>query len=295
MKKKYVTLKNGETLSYLEQGKGEQELLLIHGNFSSSLHFSTLLEKLPKTIHVLACDLRGFGDSTYHDRIEKMADFADDVALFMDALNVDRAVVLGWSLGGGVAMELAANHPHRVEKLILVHSTTHKGYPIFKKDEQGKPIVGATYKSADELIEDHVQVLPLFMAQKNNDFDTMNYVFDQMIYTVNKPDPKDNELWIKESLKQRNLLDADWTLANLNMSSQNNYYTDGTNTIQKIEVPVLHTKGKQDITVPDSMIKDNYEALKSHSTLIEYDQCGHSPFVDVLDDITDDILRFIAK
>ncbi len=295
MNKKFVTLKNGETLSYLEQGQGEQELLLIHGNFSSSLHFSTLMEKLPKTMHVLACDLRGFGDSTYHDRIEKMADFADDVALFMDALSVDRAVVLGWSLGGGVAMELAANHPDRVEKLILVHSTTHRGYPIFKKDEQGKPIVGATYASADELIEDQVQVLPLFMAQKNKDFNTMSYVFDQTIYTVNKPDPKDNELWIKESLKQKNLLDADWTLANLNMSDQPNYYKEGTNTIGNINVPVLHTKGKQDITVPDYMIKDNCDALKDQSTLIEYDQCGHSPFVDVLDTITHDILTFIAK
>lgn len=293
MKKKNVTLKNGETLSYLEQGKGQQELLLIHGNFSSSLHFSTLLEKLPKDIHVLACDLRGFGDSTYHKRIERMADFADDVALFMDALSVDRAAVLGWSLGGGVAMELAANHPDRVEKLILVHSTTHKGYPIFKKDEQGQPIVGATYASADELSEDRVQVLPLLMAQKNDDFATMSQVFDQLIYTVNKPDPKDNELWVKESLKQKNLLDADWALANLNMSDQPNYYNEGTDTIRRITVPVLHTKGKQDITVPDYMIKDNYEALRDRSELIEYDQCGHSPFVDVLDAITRDILTFI--
>lgn len=293
MEKKYVTLRNGETLAYVEQGRGEQKLLLIHGNFSSSLHFSTLLEKLPETIHVLACDMRGFGDSTYLKRVSKMSDFADDIALFMEALGIKRAVVLGWSLGGGVAMELAANDPDRVEKLILVHSTTHRGYPIFKKDEQGKPILGETYSSADELIEDQVQVLPLLNAQKSKDFNTMNFVFDQTIYTVNKPDPNNNEIWIKESLKQKNLLDADWTLANLNMSDKNNFYNDGTNTIGNIKAPVLHTRGKQDITVPEYMVKDNYEALKDQSTLIEYDQCGHSPFVDVLDTITRDILAFI--
>ncbi len=49
MEKRSITLKNGEVYKYVEQGQGDQVLLLIHGNFSSSLHFTPLLERLPKT------------------------------------------------------------------------------------------------------------------------------------------------------------------------------------------------------------------------------------------------------
>ena len=51
----------------------------------------------------------------------------------LDQLKVDSFDLLGWSLGGGVALELASTLKTRVKHLILVASTTHKGYPIFKK------------------------------------------------------------------------------------------------------------------------------------------------------------------
>ncbi|MFH0767593.1 MAG: alpha/beta hydrolase [Bacillota bacterium] len=196
MEKNKITLKNGEVISYVEQGKGEKTLILIHGNFSSSLHFSPLLERLPKDIHVLAPDLRGFGDSSYYRRISSLADLANDVHLFMEAKGVKQAYVIGWSLGGGVALELAANRPKEVISLVLINSTTHRGYPIFKKNESGQPMVGQVYESADALGKDSVQVLPLLEAQKNKNFAIMSYIFDLTIYTVAKPNVEDNVLWI---------------------------------------------------------------------------------------------------
>jgi len=293
MEKKKVTLKNGEVIAYIDQGEGEKTIVLIHGNFSSSLHFSPLISRLPKNVRVLAPDLRGYGDSSYYRRISSLADLANDVHLFMEALEVKKAFVVGWSLGGGVALELAANHPKDVIKLVLINSTTHRGYPVFKKNELGQPLVGQVYESADELGRDQVQVVPLLEAQKNKNFAMMSYIFDLTIYTVSKPSAEDNKLWIDESLKQKNLIDADWALANLNMSDIHNFYNAGTQNINKIKCPILHTWGNKDIVVPEYMVKENVKALEKNSTLIVYENCGHSPLVDVPDQLTKDILNFI--
>lgn len=292
MEKRKMVLKNGEEYHYIEQGEGEKVILLIHGNFSSSLHFTPLLKRLPKDVKVIAPDLRGYGDSTYYRRIESLNDFAEDLYLFMEAKGIKKADVVGWSLGGGVALELAAHHPDVVNRLVLINSTTHRGYPIFKKDKDGNPLIGQVYESAEEMGLDPVQIQPLLKAQEEGNFDFVSYIFDLTIYTVNKPSEADNKLWINESLKQRNLADADWALANLNMSDQHNLYNAGTNNISKVKAPILHTWGKKDITVPKYMVQENVNALKKRSTLIVYDDCGHSPLVDVPDQLTKDILEF---
>ena len=201
--------------------------------------------------------------------------------------------IVGWSLGGGVALEIAAAHPELVDKLILINSTTHRGYPVFKKDSNNQFLVGQVYESPEELGKDPVQVIPLLEAQKNKNFAVMSWVYDQTIYTVNKPTSEQNELWINEALKQRNLIDADWALANLNISSQHNFYNAGTNNIQNVKCPVLHTWGKKDIIVPEYMVIENVKALEKQSSLIVYDNCGHSPLVDVPDQLTKDIVDFI--
>ena len=293
MEKRQVVIKNGEVIHYLEQGAGQQTLLLIHGNFSSSMHYTPLFERLPKDIRVLAPDLRGYGDSSYYRRISSLKDFADDIRLFMQAKDLKSALVVGWSLGGGVAMELAAYHPELVEKLILINSTTHRGYPVFKKGDNNQFLFGQAYESPEEMGKDPIQVVPLLEAMRTKNFPIMSYIFDKTIYTVNKPSVEDNTLWINESLKQRNLIDADWALANLNMSETHNFYNAGTQNIGQIKCPVLHTWGRQDIVVPEYMVTDNFKALEKQSKLVVYDQCGHSPLVDVPDQLTQDILDFI--
>jgi pimeloyl-ACP methyl ester carboxylesterase len=292
--KKQIVIKNGEVIHYVEQGTGDKVLLLIHGNFSSSLHYTPLLERLPKTIRVIAPDLRGYGDSTYYRRIKSLKEFADDLVLFLEAKKIDHVHVVGWSLGGGVALEMAAHYPDMVEKMVLINSTTHRGYPVFKKGENNQMLVGQVYESPEELGKDPVQVIPLLEAQKNQNFALMSFVFDQTIYTVGKPSKEDNELWINESLKQKNLIDADWALANLNMSSQHNFYNAGTNNIHNVKCPILHTWGNKDIVVPEYMVMENYKALEKQSKLVVYENCGHSPLVDVPDQLTKDILEFIA-
>jgi len=293
MDKKYVKLKNDETYAYIEQGKGNKILILVHGNFSSGVYYKPLLERLPEDIHAFSIDMRGFGDSTYNNEISSLKELADDLSLFMEALSIERADIAGWSLGGGVVMEFAAKYPEKINNLILINSTTHKGYPVFKKDVNGQFLIGQVYESKSEMAKDPVQVKPLLDALALKSFDTIKYIFDVTIYTYNKPTKEENEIYINDSLKQRNLVDVDWALASLNMGSDHNLYSQGDNSITKIKAPVLHIWGSHDKTVPEYMVLDNINALENQSTYIKYDECGHSPLVDKPDQLTKAILDFI--
>jgi len=291
--KKIMTLKNGEQLAYVEQGKGEQVIVLIHGNMSSSLHYLPLFERLPHSIRVIAPDMRGFGDSTYHHRFDSLYDLAEDLLDFIDQLHVKKATLVGWSTGGGVALRMAAVRPELVEKIVLIESMSHKGYPLFIKDEKGQPLLGQVYATKDAMAADPVQVAPAVGAMATKNVAFMSYLWDVAIYSVNKPTPEQNKLFIDETLKQRNLIDIDWSLATFNMGDSFNFYTMGDRSIEKVVAPVLSIWSKKDYVVLEYMVRETVAALGDKATLKLYDHSGHSPLVDCPDQLTTDILTFI--
>lgn len=94
-------------------------LVGIHGITANHLSWSLVADALPG-VRVVAPDLRGRGRSGELPGPYGMAGHADDVARMMDELGIERAVVAGHSMGGFVAVWLAARHPDRVERLVLV-------------------------------------------------------------------------------------------------------------------------------------------------------------------------------
>src|SRR5690625_2557204 len=152
---------NGETLGYRERPGGEEVLLLIHGNQASSLQWEVLFENLDSLYKVYAVDLRGFGTSTYHTAIESMKDFSEDLKLFVDELGLDNFYLMGWSNGGGVAMQFAANYADYVQKLILLASLSTRGYPIYKSSEAEFRL-----KTKDEILNDQ-DLKPVLEAINN--------------------------------------------------------------------------------------------------------------------------------
>ena len=285
--KKFVTLSNGETYAYIEQGTQHGEtVLLIHGNMSSSLHYLPLFRRLTD-IHLVAPDLRGFGDSSYKARFSSLGELAEDVKLFADALGISKAHVVGWSTGGGVAFELAVKQPSFVSSIFVIEGVGYKGYPLYKKDPNGNPV---PYANKEEMTLDPVSVAPPLAA-----FDAKNSAFfdglwKMAIYNCAKPDEKDNELYIAETMKQRNLVDVDWSLAAFNMSSEHNGYIAGAGTIGKIRCPVTITCAELDLVVPPAASRENAAAIHG-AKLLEYKNCGHSPLVDCPDRLAEDILK----
>ena len=106
---------------------------------------------------------------------------------------------------------------------------------------------------------------------------------------------EENDLWMSETLKQRNLVDLDWALANLNMSDEYTPYGKGDGSIKNIKCPVALTMAEKDIVVPDYMVMDNFHALGALATLLPYENCGHSPMVDCPDRLAKDVVEFFEK
>ena len=122
-----ITLANGLQMFYREHGAGDRVVLLIHGNTASSLWWERVMAQLPAGVRAVAPDLRGCGDSEKPETQWSMNDLAEDIYQFTLALGISRAVVVGHSLGGGVALYLTVNHPSFVEKLVLVNSAPAEG------------------------------------------------------------------------------------------------------------------------------------------------------------------------
>jgi len=91
----------------------DHTVVLVHGNVSSSLFWQELMQDLPSDLRVIAVDLRGFGDteSVPVDATRGVRDFSDDLFATLQALGLDTAHLVGWSMGGGVVMQYAIDHP----------------------------------------------------------------------------------------------------------------------------------------------------------------------------------------
>jgi len=121
--KKVVRLPNGLKLAYVEAGNPNGEpLLLLHGYTDSSRSWSLIAPYLAKH-RLLIPDQRGHGATDAPECCYSLSQFAFDAKLFLDALGVQRAAVIGHSLGSMVAITMAAEYPDRVRSITLIGST----------------------------------------------------------------------------------------------------------------------------------------------------------------------------
>ena len=103
---------------YIEKGRGEP-LILLHGNGENCDYFAGQIDVFAQHYHVYALDTRGHGKTPRGDAPFTIRQFADDLLAFMDAHDIDKAHILGFSDGGNIAMIFAMKYPDRVLRLIL--------------------------------------------------------------------------------------------------------------------------------------------------------------------------------
>ena len=103
---------------YIEKGGGEP-FILLHGNGESCDYFQGQINVFARHYHVYAPDTRGHGKTPRGDRPFTIRQFADDLLYFMDAHQIEKTHLLGFSDGGNIAMIFAIRHPERVNRLIL--------------------------------------------------------------------------------------------------------------------------------------------------------------------------------
>lgn len=109
---------NGLKLYYEIHGNGEP-LVLLHGGLGATSMFGDNLPALAKVRKVIAVDLQGHGRTADIDRELSVELMADDIAALLKHLNIAKADIMGYSMGGGVALQTAIRHPEVVNKLIV--------------------------------------------------------------------------------------------------------------------------------------------------------------------------------
>jgi pimeloyl-ACP methyl ester carboxylesterase len=113
---------NGINLYFETRGTG-RPLILLHGGLGSGDMFGPVLPMLAGRHQVIAVDLQGHGRTADIDRPIDVRLMADDIAAFIGHLGLDRPDVAGYSLGGGVALQVAARYPGIVRRVVVV--STH--------------------------------------------------------------------------------------------------------------------------------------------------------------------------
>lgn len=105
-------------LHYIEQGQGKP-LILLHGNGENCDYFEHQIPCFARDYRVIAIDTRGHGQSPRGDKPFTIKQFAEDLHDFMDEKAIGKAILLGFSDGGNIALTFALKYPERVDKMIV--------------------------------------------------------------------------------------------------------------------------------------------------------------------------------
>jgi len=276
-----VRIPNGEGIAYRKREGGEVPVLLLHGNLSSSRHWDLLFEHMDDRFALYAMDLRGFGDSSYENEFDSLKALADDVVQFMNAIDLERTSLLGWSAGGGVAMQVAADVPDRIDRLALLSPPSTQGLPVYRKDEDLQP-TDEVLTTREELRADPVSVAPALQAIEDGDAAAMTEIWRQAIFVNDEPEADRFEAYVEASLQERCLLDIDYALVHFNISTEDNAVEPGTGEVDRITAPTLVLRGEDDLVVPEALVRRAAADIED-AELVELPGCGHAPTVDDLD------------
>ncbi|MBZ0284312.1 MAG: alpha/beta hydrolase [Anaerolineae bacterium] len=165
---KYASV-NGLNMYYEIHGSG-QPLILLHGGLGGIVEYSQLLQPLAQTRQVIAVELQGHGHTADIDRPMSYEQLADDVAALITELGFENVDVMGFSLGGGVALQTAIRHPEVLNKLVLV-STTYKREDMYAEFRTGMEAM--TAESAAAMVDTPIYQFYSSVAPKLEDWPTL--------------------------------------------------------------------------------------------------------------------------
>lgn len=237
----------GETLLYLHSAGGETFPLPFHEELAS--HFSLIAPAHP-----------GFHESTGIEQINDIEDLTFYYLEFLDALKLDKVNVVGTSLGGWLAMELAVRWPERFKKIVLVDAVG-----IWLKDTPMAEMFGLEPTELRELV----------FFDPNSD----------IAHALVQDEPQEDFLFL--------VLKALETTARL---AWNPYLHNPKlhNRLYRINAPTLILWGEHDKLVPLAYGEAFNKAIPD-SKLVVFKDCGHMPIFEKTSEFVDEVVKFIKS
>ncbi len=182
---------NGLNLYYEIHGSGAP-LILLHGGVGASEMFGANLAELAKARQVIAVHLQGHGHTRDIDRPLRYEHMADDIAALIAHLGFDKVDVMGYSMGGGVALQTAIRHPALVGKLVVVSETMKRDgwYPeVLVSFDQMAPAaaqIGAHLKQSP-LAQSYPHIDWAALFTKIGDMETQDYDWSEGVAAITSP------------------------------------------------------------------------------------------------------------
>jgi pimeloyl-ACP methyl ester carboxylesterase len=152
---------NGISLYYQTHGTG-RPLILLHGGLMSGEMFDPILPILTDDHQVITVDLQGHGRTADVDRPVDVRLMADDIAALIEHLGLDRPDVAGYSLGGGVALQLAIKYPAMVGRLVAASANIRRSaiYPEMLAQQEQVNAAAAEFLMQTPMYEHYQRVAP---------------------------------------------------------------------------------------------------------------------------------------
>lgn len=259
-----IKLSNGIELEYLDIGEGEA-ILLLHGLGSTKADWNMQIESFSKHYRVIAPDLRGHGNSSKPKTRDEygISLCAEDNVLLLQELGIKQFVIVGFSMGGAIAFEIAIKQPKLISKLIVVNTA-----PDFNNlGEMG-----------EEMIKDRTKILETVGIEP-----LAKQISESMF-------PEDEQLKLKEAFYKRvrkNPVDSYFnsfiTLMEWGIGEK----------IKDIKVPTLVIASDQDYT-PVSL-KEAYAKQMENSKVEVVNQSRHGVTMDQPAQFNKIVLNFLKN
>jgi 4,5:9,10-diseco-3-hydroxy-5,9,17-trioxoandrosta-1(10),2-diene-4-oate hydrolase len=274
-KDQYVKVGNIR-MRYWALGDGKSSVILLHGLGGYIENWVDNVAALAHNRRVYALDLVGFGRSDKPQVRYSIPYLTEFVQEFMVVRDVDRATVIGESMGGAIALQFALQYPHQVEKMVLAASAgLGKEISIYLR-LMSLPILGELSSRPRR------KGAALLLEQLFHDQDLIT---DQMI----------EEGYEMSSLPgaQRCLLSALRSMCNI-WGSKSEAYHPIFDRLEEIEVPTLVIWGAQDRILP---VAHAHQAAKrlANARLHIFDPCGHVPNIERAEEFNALVTNFLSN
>lgn len=262
----------GGDIHYVDEGSGFP-ILMIHGLAGSHRNFGAIARRLKRDYRCIRVDLPGFGlsdcpQAPAHDYRKLYSDF---FAFFLDTLNLHSFYLMGNSMGGWIAWEMAVRYPERIRKLVLICSA---GYDMEKVAEKLSRGMRSSSVFVEKLMS---RGIPYSVTRRN-----VEYCFAD-VSRINK-----EEVEIANALTNR----------------EGNFHTilellrhrkdSDTSRISTIQCPVLIVWGKKDNIIPYTHAY-RFQRDIPNNRLILYDDCGHVPMIEKAEEFERDFRKFVQE
>jgi pimeloyl-ACP methyl ester carboxylesterase len=253
--KKSIALPNGESLAYIDRGeRSGPAVVLIHGYTDNARDWVPMLPYLSKGYRLILVDIRGHGQSSKPECCYTRIDFAYDIKLLLDALGVQKADIVGHSLGSIIAQTFAEYWPERTAHVVLISSTG--GSPPDRPKKPPQFDFAAEIRKLKEPIE------------ADSPF---------MIAWWDSPTPVDPD-FIRRQRKDAAGIPLRVWLAVLDQAlPDNNLYGDLQSSLPRLKAPTLLIWGSKDPIMEEDVRQSLRGALPKAKVKI-FDGLGHNPF-----------------